>query len=87
LLLMAADTPDPKDFTPGNNITISLSGEDEVLLRAYFERLAVGGTIIMPLAASPWGDSFGMVADKFGVPWLVNINRFGASGGSSTTGH
>ena len=41
--------------------------------RGYWNKLADGGTIIMPLAQAPWGDSFGMLTDKFGTPWLVNI--------------
>jgi PhnB protein len=52
--LAAADTPDPEDYTPGNDITMSLIGEDEVLPRAYFERLAAGGSIIIPLKTAPW---------------------------------
>jgi PhnB protein len=28
----------------------------------------------MPLERAPWGDSFGMLVDRFGVPWMVNIS-------------
>jgi len=38
-----------------------------------FEKLLVGGSVSMPLEKAPWGDAFGMLTDKFGVPWLVNI--------------
>jgi PhnB protein len=31
------------------------------------------GTITMPLEKAPWGDQFGMLNDKFGVAWMVNI--------------
>jgi PhnB protein len=73
--LMAADTPNSMEYTPGTNHSVSLSGEstDEAELRGYFDKLADGGNVTMPLAAAPWGDSFGMVVDKFGVNWLVNI--------------
>ena len=37
------------------------------------EALAEGGTITMPLEKAPWGDQFGMLTDKFGVGWMVNI--------------
>ena len=30
-------------------------------------------SISMPLEAAPWGDTFGMCTDRFGVNWLVNI--------------
>jgi PhnB protein len=73
LMLMASDTPNGMDYTPGNNYAISLSGEDEAELRGYWDRLSVGGSVTMPLAPAPWGDTFGMCTDKFGVNWLVNI--------------
>lgn len=73
LTLMAADTPNSMDYQPGSNGSVSLSGDNEPELRGYYEKLAAGGTVIMPLETAAWGDSFGMCADKFGVRWLVNI--------------
>jgi PhnB protein len=73
LVLMAADTPNSMEYTPGNNYSVSLSGGDEAELRGYWDKLAAGGTVAMPLEKAPWGDTFGMCADKFGVSWLVNI--------------
>ena len=52
---------------------MSLSGDDEAGLKGYWEKLSAGATIAMPLEKAPWGDSFGMLTDKFGVPWMVNI--------------
>jgi PhnB protein len=72
--LMASDTPDGMDFPgPGGNITISLSGDDSDDLRGYWDKLADGGTVAMPLEKQMWGDEFGMVTDKFGISWMVNI--------------
>jgi PhnB protein len=73
LILMGADTPDRMDYTPGDNFSISLSGDDEAELRGYWDKLAVDGTITQPLEKAPWGDSFGMLTDKFGIGWLLNI--------------
>lgn len=73
LVLMASDTPNRMEFTPGNNFSVSLSGEDEAELRGYWEKLSSGGTVSMPLEPAPWGDTFGMCTDKYGVNWLVNI--------------
>lgn len=84
LVLMAADTPSSMDFTPGGQISISLSGEDEAELRGYWDKLSDSGTVVMPLEAAPWGDTFGMCTDKFGVTWLVNINGAGATGQASS---
>jgi PhnB protein len=73
MVLMGSDTPNGMDFTQGNNISVSLSGSDEAELRGYFDKLADGGTVAMPLEKAPWGDTFGMCKDKFGIDWLVNV--------------
>lgn len=73
LTLMAADTPNTMDYSPGNNYSVSLSGEDEAELRGYWDKLVDGGIPVMPLERAPWGDTFGMCTDKFGTSWLVNI--------------
>jgi PhnB protein len=73
LTLMGSDTPAGMEHTPGNNFSVSLSGEDEAELRRYYEGLSAGGTVTMPLEKAPWGDTFGMCVDRFGVNWLVNI--------------
>lgn len=74
LTLMASDTPNTMDLTPGSNFSVSLSGEDEAELRGYWDGLAAGASITEPLVTAPWGDTFGMLTDKFGVAWLVNIS-------------
>jgi len=71
--LMAADTPPGMPFTPGNTITVSLSGDDEDELRGYWDKLSDGGTVALPLEKQMWGDVFGMCTDRFGVAWMVNI--------------
>ncbi len=37
-----------------------------------FAALAEGGVVQMPIGETPWSARFGMVTDKFGVPWMVN---------------
>jgi PhnB protein len=73
LVLMGADTPNSMPYTPGDTMSVSLSGEDEAELRGYWDRLSVGATITAPFARAPWGDLFGMCVDRFGVNWLVNV--------------
>jgi len=73
--LMAADIPPDMEHKPGNNITISLSGDDGADLRGYWEKLVDGGTVAMPLEKQAWGDEFGMCIDRFGIPWMVNISE------------
>ena len=75
LMLMASDTPNRMPYNPGDNFSVSLSGgtEDDGRLREYWEKLAEGGQVLEPLELAPWGDAFGMVRDRFGTTWLVNI--------------
>ncbi len=75
LTLMAADTPEGMPYTPGDNVAISLSGlaEDEERLRGCYERLSEGARSTLPLEKAPWGDWFGMLTDRYGIGWMVNI--------------
>jgi PhnB protein len=70
---MASDTPNRMEYKAGTNYSMSLSGDNEAELQGYFEKLLAGGNVTMPLEKAPWGDTFGMLTDKFGVAWLVNI--------------
>jgi len=58
----------------GNNLQVSLSGDDAAALRGYWAALSQGGQVVMPLERQMWGDDYGMIADKFGVLWHVNIS-------------
>jgi PhnB protein len=73
--LMGADTPSGMERTAGNNITISLSGDNSEELHGYWDKLSEGGTISVPMEKQMWGDEFGQCVDKFGVGWLVNISQ------------
>jgi PhnB protein len=73
LVLMAADTPNSMDYTPGSSHSLSLSGDNEAELRGYWDKLIDGANVTEPLQQAPWGDTFGMCTDKFGVHWMVNI--------------
>ncbi|WP_223690486.1 VOC family protein [Leifsonia poae] len=72
--IMAADVPDHMELAAGSSISLSLSGDDEPRLSGYFHALMEDGTVVEPLSKAPWGDSFGMGLDRFGVSWLVNIS-------------
>lgn len=73
LVLMGSDTPSSMDYSPGGSVSVSLSGDDAAELTGYWEKLSESGVVAEPLARAPWGDSFGMCTDRFGVFWLVNI--------------
>lgn len=59
-------------FTPGNNFSLSLHPDSDELADKLFNNLSAGGTVIMPMSKAPWGDYFGMFADKFGIKWMIN---------------
>ncbi|MCX4821388.1 VOC family protein [Streptomyces sp. NBC_01142] len=73
--LMGSDTPPGMEHKPGNNISVSLSGEDADELRGYWDKLSGDGTVSVPMEKQMWGDVFGMCTDRFGITWLVNISE------------
>lgn len=80
--LMAADLPPDMPHSPGTNISISLSGDDEQELHAYWDGLCSEGVVTMALQRQAWGDSFGMCVDRYGIAWMVNISTPGGEGDS-----
>ena len=73
--LMAADTPPGMQVTNGDNISVSLSGDDDAEFRGYWDKLSSSGNVGMALEKQMWGDVFGMCTDRFGITWLVNIGQ------------
>jgi PhnB protein len=73
--LMGADNPPGMELHPGDNMAVSLSGDDADELRGYWTKLSGGGTVSVPLEKQMWGDEFGMCVDQFGISWLVNITQ------------
>ena len=72
--LMGADLMPGMPVTSGSTITICLSGDDNEL-RTFFEKLAEGGSITVPLEKQVWGDEYGQVTDKYGIAWMANIGQ------------
>ena len=72
LELMASDGHDPDAAGP-DRLSLSISGDDEATLRRWFEALAEGGQVDVPLEKQVWGDTFGQVTDRYGMRWLVDI--------------
>jgi PhnB protein len=69
--IMGADAPPQIYHKPtGFRVTINLSDPDTA--QSWFEALAVGGSIDMPLQKTFWASAFGMVTDRFNIPWMIN---------------
>jgi PhnB protein len=73
-VLMGSDTPPDMQQPGGASITVCLSGTDIEDLRGYFEALGEGAEVSMPLQKQVWGDYYGQLTDRFGIPWMANIS-------------
>jgi len=59
--------------TSFQGFSLSLTAADEADAKRKFAALAEGGQVQMPLAKTFWSPCFGMVADRFGVGWMVTV--------------
>jgi PhnB protein len=72
VVLLGSDNPDPTPAGSGN-ISLALNGSNERHLTQLFNQLSEDGRIVIPLEKQMWGDLFGVVSDRFGIDWMVNI--------------
>lgn len=54
-------------------VSLSISVPDEATAERMFTALADGGQVQMPLSKTFFSPSFGMVADRFGVAWMIIV--------------
>lgn len=52
---------------------LSVRGDSLAEVEGYWAGLADGGTVVEPLAASAWSPGFGMLTDRFGVTWVLDV--------------
>lgn len=72
--LMASDAMVGAEETwGGTRVYLSFMGDDLETLTGWFERLAAEGSVGMPLAKQVWGDTFGLLKDKYGLEWMFNV--------------
>jgi PhnB protein len=81
--LMASDavSEDPFEGIRGFALSINYETVDEA--QRVFGELGEGGTVQMPLQQTFWAAAFGMLVDRFGTPWMVNVNAPAKDGDSS----
>ncbi len=70
-ILMGSDAP-PGRYQAPQGFNVSLEFTDIAEAERIFQALADGGTVTMPVQQTFWAARFGMLTDKFGVPWMVN---------------
>jgi PhnB protein len=71
-LIMVSDVFKGQEVSTKGNITLSLDVEDISKMEEVFGKLSAGGKVTMALQDTFWGARFGMLVDKFGVPWMFN---------------
>ena len=70
--LMMMDSPRSRTVPTESNVQIFLDFDDVAQLEKSFGALAEGGKVNMPIADTFWGSRFGMVADAFGIHWMLS---------------
>jgi PhnB protein len=72
--VMAYDVPSSQPYHQGENaVFVSVRGKSPDEISAYWGKLTEGSTIIVPLAAAAWSPLYGMVRDRFGITWVLDI--------------
>lgn len=72
-LLNVMDAPPDRAGAPGDNFVLGVQTETPTQTDELFSRLVAGGSVIMPLDKTFWSPRFGMLTDKFGIKWMVNL--------------
>jgi len=73
-LLMASDAM-PGHYSKPQGFSVSLQVEDAAEGERIFNALADGGKINMPYQKTFWADGFGMLVDRFDIPWMINCQH------------
>ena len=72
-VLMGMDMPEGRGTTiVGTNFMVTLDTSSEEETDRFFNGLAEGGNVMMPVAQQFWGAYFGMLTDKFGIQWMLS---------------
>jgi PhnB protein len=72
--IMAFDVPAARPWNQGDHAYyVSVRGTDAEELAGYWKRLGDGPTVLHDLAPSGWSPLYGMLTDRFGVTWVVDM--------------
>ncbi|SRR5579872_696686 len=73
-VLLASDAPPGRYHKPqGFSVSLDIQSAEEA--ERVFAALAKNGSVTMPIAETFWAQRFGMVNDRFGIPWMVNCMK------------
>ena len=72
--IMAFDVPASRPYSAGESaVFVSVRGTDADEITRYWNSLAEGATVLQPLATAGWSPLYGMLKDKFGVTWVLDV--------------
>ncbi|GAA1500745.1 VOC family protein [Dactylosporangium maewongense] len=72
--VMAYDVPAALSYDAGDKpVFVSVRGSDAGEITAYWKALSSGATIVQDLAPSGWSPLYGMLKDRFGVTWVLDV--------------
>lgn len=72
--VMAYDVPSSLGYDRGENpFFVSVRGETAEEVAGYWEGLSDGATVVVPLGPAGWSPAYGMLRDRFGVVWVVDV--------------
>lgn len=74
--LMASDAP-PDRYQKPQGFSVALHVKDPAEAERVFKALAEKGSVLMELQQTFWAARFGMLVDRFGIPWMVNCEQGG----------
>ena len=73
-LLMGSDAP-PQHYEPPQGFSVSIQPKDPAAGERIFNQLAEQGIVKMPFQQTFWAYRFGMLVDRFGIPWIINCEK------------
>jgi len=76
-VLMGSDAP-PNHYEEPKGFSLSVGAKDPAEAERMFAELAAGGKVQMPLQQTFWAVKFGMLVDRFGIPWMINCEQAAA---------
>ncbi|MFI6495376.1 VOC family protein [Streptomyces sp. NPDC050564] len=72
--VMAYDVPSQLAWSQeGNPFFVSVRGDDAGEISTLWQKLSEGSTVVRPLEAAQWGPLYGMLTDRFGVTWVLDV--------------
>jgi PhnB protein len=74
MILMGSDPP-PGNYQAPQGFSVSLSVKDPAETERIFNELAQDGKVTMPVQKTFWSERFGMLVDRFGIPWMLNCEQ------------